>query len=112
DVLVDPEEVVRVVAALQLLQARVLLRAVRLPHAVLALVAEEVHVDAHVVRLERRPEGAYPVALVLEAVRALGAGADVEREAGVAAGECGVVLADLRDGAAHLPDRERRERRL
>src|SRR5207249_3229197 len=106
DVLVDPEEVLRVVAALQLLQARVLLGAVGLAHAGLALVAEEVDVDAGLVRLERRPERPHPVALLLEAVRALGARADVVGEAGVTPAERGLVLADARDRAAHLPDRE------
>src|SRR5262245_13897059 len=46
DVLVEPEHVVRVVAALQLPQAGEAGVAVRGPHAVRALVAEEVDVDA------------------------------------------------------------------
>src|SRR5581483_11167380 len=102
DVLVDPEDVARVVAALQRLQATVLLGAVGLADALLALVAEEIHVDARLVRLERGPEGTHPVPLALEPVGVLGAGADVVGEAGVAAVERRAVLADAADGAAHL----------
>src|SRR5206468_3906892 len=80
-VLVDPEEVLWVIAPLQLLQTSVLLGAVRLTDAILALVAEEVHIDARLVRLERRPEVPHPLPLLVEAVGGLGAGADVVREA-------------------------------
>src|SRR6266496_6649494 len=110
DVLIDPEEVVRVVAPLQLLQTSVLLGAVRVTDPTLALVAEEVHVDARLVGLERRPEVPHPLPLLVEAVGGLGAGADVVREAGVAAPEGRVVVADARNRASHLPDREGRER--
>src|SRR5919198_976039 len=56
DVLVQPEEVLRVVASLQSPQPVVLLRPVGLPHALVSLLHEEVHVHARVVRLERGPE--------------------------------------------------------
>jgi orotate phosphoribosyltransferase-like protein len=62
DVLVVPEDVGRVVDALQRLQARVVLVAVRLADAVHAVVgAEVVDVDSVLgVRLERVPEAARP----------------------------------------------------
>src|SRR6476659_6280098 len=87
NVLIDPKEVVRVVAPLQLPETRVLLGAVGLADAILPLVAEEVHVDALLVRFERRPEVPHPLPLLAEAVGGLGTGADVVREAGVAAAE-------------------------
>ena len=96
---------------LQRLQPRVLLRPVGLADAIRALVAEEVDVDALVPRLERRPEVAHPLALLLEALGALGAGADVVGEAGAPSVEGGLVLADAVDGTTHLPDRKRRQRR-
>src|SRR6266516_6656926 len=46
DVLIESEEVLRVVAALQSLESAVLLCAVSLADAILTLVHEEVHVDA------------------------------------------------------------------
>src|SRR5881628_658 len=52
DVLVEPEEVVRVVRPLEGLQSLVLLRSIGLADPVLPLVHEEVHVHARVVRLE------------------------------------------------------------
>src|SRR2546430_21682 len=110
NVLVDPEEVLGVIAPLELLQTSVFLGAVRLTDAILALVAEEVHVDARLVGLERRPKVPHPLPLLVEAVGGLGAGADVVREAGVAAAERGVILGQMRDRASHLPDREGRER--
>src|SRR5262249_14970893 len=56
DVLVDPEEVVRVVLLLDRLQPVELLRSVRLAHAIRALVPEEVDVHALVPRRELVPE--------------------------------------------------------
>ena len=105
DVLVEPEEVVRIVLPLQRLELRVLLRPVRLPNALGTLVAQEVHVDPLVPRTEGVPEAAYPLPFFLEARTVLGAGADVVGEAGRAAGKGGLVVIDPADGAARLPDR-------
>src|SRR5262249_40861813 len=80
NVLVDVEEVVGVVAPLELLEAGVLSGAVRLADTVLTLVAEEVDVDACLVRLQGVPEIPHPLPLFVEAVGALGAGADVVGE--------------------------------
>src|SRR5688572_16421203 len=66
DVLVHAKQIRGIVLALERLQARPLLRAVRLLHPLLALLHEEVHVDARVIRLERGPEVAGPLALGLE----------------------------------------------
>src|SRR5438552_1214046 len=71
DVLIESEEVLRVVAALQSLESAVLLCAVSLADAILTLVHEEVHVDARMPGLEGRPEAAHPLTLLLEALRAL-----------------------------------------
>jgi hypothetical protein len=50
DVLVDPEEVVRVVLSLQGLQPVVLLRPVGLPDPLRTLIAQEIHIDAFMPR--------------------------------------------------------------
>src|SRR5215210_539203 len=112
DVLVQAEHVVRVVLPLQLLEAGVLRVTVRGAHALVAFLAEEVDVHGGLPRLEGRPEVTHPLPLALEALRGRGGGADVVGEGCAAAAECGLVLADARDGAAHLPDRERGQRRL
>src|SRR2546426_8099380 len=112
DVLVDPEEVVRVVLLLQRLQPVVLLRPVGLPNSLRSLVAEEVHVHAFVPGLQGRPEAPHPLALLVEALARLGRGADVVGEPRRAAVEGGLVVAYPADRSAHLPDRERRQRRF
>src|SRR3989304_2413444 len=62
DVLVVAKHVLRVVGALELDEARVVLPAVRGPDALVALVAQVVHVDAlRRVRLHRVPERARPL---------------------------------------------------
>src|SRR4029453_8282821 len=111
DVLVDAEEVVGVILPFQRLQAVVLLRTVRLPHPVFALFHEEVEGHAREVRLERGPEVAHPLALLVEAFRRRRRRADVVGEAGVPPVERGLILSHAGHGAAHLPDGERRERR-
>src|SRR5205807_8528398 len=84
DVLVEAKDVVRVVAALERPQALVLRPPVGLADALRALVHEEVHVHAPMMRSERRPEVAHPLPLAVEALGPGGAGADVERERGLA----------------------------
>src|SRR5256885_2875412 len=59
------------------------------------------------VGLERRPEVPHPLPLLVEAVGGLGAGADVVREAGVAAAERGVILGQMRDQIGRASCRER-----
>src|SRR5205807_2749641 len=102
-VLVDAEEVVRIVLPLYRLQPVVLLRAVGGSDPVLPLVAEEVDVHRRVPRLERGPEVPHPLALGVEAFARRRTGADVVGEARVAAAEGGGVLPGPRDCAAHLP---------
>src|SRR5215210_4787554 len=109
DVLVQPEDVVRVVAPLQRLEAVVLLRPVGLPDALLALLHQEVDVDRRVVGRERRPEAPRPFGGLVEAVPPLRDRRDVEREAGGAAVERSGALRHARDRASHLPDREPRQ---
>src|SRR5205807_1717343 len=78
DVLVQPEEVVGIVVSLQGLQPVVPRGSVRLPDAVLALIHQEVHVHARVVRLERRPEAPGPLAFLVESVGGLRRRVDVD----------------------------------
>src|SRR4029453_1077448 len=104
DVLVQPEEVVRVVAALERLQLVVLRRAVRIADPLLALFHQEVDVHARVVRPARGAERPRPLALLVEALWAGGRTRDVERVSCAAAVERGLVLADAGDRAALLPD--------
>src|SRR5436190_15758953 len=92
DVLVDAEEVLGVVLPLQRLQAVVLLRAVGLPHSVLALVHQEVDVHGREMWLERGPEVAHPLAFLVESLGRRRARADVVREARVPPVEGGLVL--------------------
>src|SRR2546422_10687677 len=77
DVLVEAEEVVGVVLALQGLQAVILLGPVGLADALLALVHQEVDVNARVVGLECRPEVPDPLPLRVEAFRCRSGGRDV-----------------------------------
>src|SRR5436190_5222457 len=114
DVLIRPEEVVRIPLTLQRLQPVVLVGAVCGPDPGLALfsVRHEVDVGRGLVPLDRGPEVAHPLAFFVEAFGVLGAAADVVRDAGVAPAEHAVVHADARDRTAHLPDGERRQRRL
>src|SRR5207249_2975133 len=82
DVLVDPEEVVRIPLPLQRLQPVVLVGTVGGADPLLALfgVREEVDVHGRVPLLERRPEVTHPLPLLVEALCVLGAGADVVGE--------------------------------
>ena len=67
-VLVEAEEVVGVVAALERLEPVVLPCPVGLANTLLSLLHEEVHVDARVVGLQRRPEVPGPLPLLVEAL--------------------------------------------
>ena len=69
DVLVDPEEVVRVVLLLQRLAAGRTSPARRPANPLRTLVTEEVHVHALVPRLQRRPEAPHPLALARRSPR-------------------------------------------
>src|SRR6185369_12358738 len=62
--------------------------------------------------LEGRPEGARPLPFLGETLLGLRAAPDVVRERGLPASEGRLFVGDVTDGAAHLPDRERRQRRL
>src|SRR4029453_15029465 len=97
--------------SLQGLEPVVLLRPVRLLDSLGALVAQEVHVDAFVPRWGCGPKVPYPLALLGESGTRLRAGADVVGEAGRAAVERGLVITHSAHGAAHVPDRVRRQRR-
>src|SRR5438309_7589191 len=109
DVLVQPEEIRWVVPALQRLELRVAIPAVRLLDPLLALLHEEVHVDIGLVRQQRVPETARPLALLREAGLIRGRRIDVDRVPRAAAAEGCLVLAHARDRAAQLEDRERGE---
>ena len=85
-------------------EALVLCRSVGLPDPLMALVHEEVHVHAGVIRLQGRPEAMDPCSLVCEALGAGGVSADVERVAGAAAVERRLVLADASNRTTGLPD--------
>src|SRR5678815_2647997 len=111
DVLVQTEEIRRVVLPLERLQPLVLRFTVRLAYAVLAFLHQEVDVDAGVVGRERGPVGARPLALLLEALGALGVAVDVERIARLAPVERGLLVAHLRHRAPHLPERDAGHRR-
>jgi hypothetical protein len=111
DVLVEPEEVRRVVLALEGLQSVVLVGAVGLPDPLLALFHEEVHVDAGVVGCESGPVVASPLALGLEAISSLAVAVDVEGEPRVAPIERGRALADACNRSAHLPQGDAADRR-
>src|ERR671919_1343272 len=108
DVLVQPEDVLRVIAALERLQALVLLLPVGLPDPLLTLLHEEVDVDGRVPGLERRPEVAHPLALLVEARGRLGHRGDVEGVACAAAVEGAVVVGTAGALATPFPDSERR----
>src|SRR6185295_7986121 len=111
DVLVQAEEVVGVVLSLQRLEAVVLRRAIGLPDPLLPLLPEEVHVDARVEGLERRPQIPNPLALGVEAIFRLGAGGDVE---GMPRASCvvgGLVASHPGYRSAELPNREGGKRR-
>src|SRR5215207_9770491 len=71
DVLVQPEEVRRIVGALERLQPLVLVGTVGLPDPLLALIHQEVHVDAGVVGRKRGREGPGPLALDVESLGGL-----------------------------------------
>src|SRR4029453_6930421 len=92
DVLVPPEEVVGVVFALQRTQAVVLRRPIGLANPILALLHQDVHVDARMEGLEGRPEIARPLPLLVESLLVLGDRGDVEGVSGLPAVEGGVVL--------------------
>src|SRR5215212_11048956 len=104
DVLVEAEEVVRVVAALERLEPVVLLGPVGLADSLLTLLHQEVYVDARVVGLQRRPEVPGPLPLIVEALCRLGDAADVERMAGASSAEGRLLLAHACDGSSELPD--------
>src|SRR5215212_4728613 len=91
-VLVEAEEVVRVVAVLQRLEPLILLSPVGLADPLLTLLHEEVHVDARVVGLKGRPEVPDPLPLLVEALRRLGGACDVERTSGAASTEGCLLL--------------------
>src|SRR3712207_380833 len=91
-VLVAAEEVVRIVAALERLEAVVLLGPVGLADPLLTLLHEEVHVDAGVVGLERRPEVSCPLPLFFEALFGLGDASYVVRMPSAASAESRLVL--------------------
>src|SRR5215218_11340615 len=76
DVLVQPEEVRRIVGALERLEPLVLVGTVGLPDPLLALIHHEVHVDAGVVGRKRGPEGPGPLALGLESLGGLAVAVD------------------------------------
>src|SRR4029453_5584737 len=103
DVLVQPEEVRGVVFLLEPLEALGLFRSICLPDPLLALVHEEVHVHARVLRVKGRPESPDPCPLFFEALGAGGVSADVERVAGVPTVESSLVFADARDRTTGLP---------
>src|ERR671925_210246 len=111
DVLVKTKEVVRIVFALERLQAVVLRSSVRLADALFAFLHEEVHVHAGVVRLEGRPIGPNPLTFGLPSFRGFAVAVDVEGEAGASPMEGGLVVADVTDRAAQLPDPAGRSRR-
>src|SRR5713101_4079329 len=102
DVLVHPEEVVRVVLPLQSLQAVVPFRSVRLPDPLLAFVHQEVDVDARVVGLQGGPQTPGPLTLFVEARLRCGGRVDVDRVPRAATVERSLVLAHPLDRAAEL----------
>src|SRR5829696_4312358 len=100
DVLVEPEEVVWVVLALECLQAIVLGRAVGLADPILPFLHEEVDVDMLVVRLQRGPQSAGPLALLFKSLTRRCYPDHVHCMARVAASECGLVLTHPSHSAA------------
>src|SRR5215207_10336016 len=96
-VLVEAEDVVGVVAALERLEPVVLLCPIGLADTLLSLLHEEVHVDARVVGLQRRPEVPDPLPLLLKALGPLGRAGDVVRMPRAASAEGRLVLAHARD---------------
>src|SRR5215203_2786485 len=105
-VLVEAEEVVGVIATLQRLEPVVLLGPVGLADPLLTLLHEEVHIDARVVGLKRRPKVSCPLPLFFEALFGLGDASDVESMPGAASAEGRLVLAHARDCPSKLPDHE------
>jgi len=87
------------------------LRSVRLADPILAFVHQEVHVDAGLVRFERRPQASRPFPLLVEPFRRFGDRCDVDRVARAKPVEGGFVLGYSRDSASLLKDRESRLRR-
>src|ERR1700686_2939190 len=97
DVLIHPEDVAGVVLALQRLEPLVLAGSVRHADSILALLHQEVDVNAHVVWAECRPQAPRPLALLVEAGRTLGGRIDVDGVTRAAPVERGLVLADTGD---------------
>ena len=88
-------------------------RPVGLADALLALLHEEVHVDARVVRARAPTRSRAPTRAPRRSRRlSRSCRLDVERVPGAAPVEGRLVLADPRHRAAELPDREGRQRRL
>src|SRR5829696_10429593 len=110
DVLVEAEEVVRVVATLQRLEPVVLLGPVGSADPLLTLLHQEVYIDTCVVGLKGRPEVSGPLPLLLEALCRLGDASDVERMTGAASAEGCLVLAHACGGPSELPDHKGRQR--
>src|SRR5919106_3257735 len=112
DVLVQAEEVVRVILPLQGLQPIVFLSSVSLANSLLSLLHEEVHVDALMVRPECRPQASGPFTFLVEALTRRGRGVDVNGVPRASTTERRLVLPDAPDGASEMKDREGGQGRL
>src|SRR3712207_203521 len=71
---------------------------------------QEVHVEARVVGLQRRPEVPGPLPLLVEALGPLGRAGDVVRMPGAASAEGRLLLARARDRPSTLPERQSSKR--
>src|SRR5215212_3366405 len=109
-VLVEAEEVVGVIATLERLEPVVLLGPVGPADALLTLLHQEVHVDARVVGLQRRPEVPDPLPHLGEAHGPIGRTGDVVRMPGAASAEGRLLLAHARGRPSTLPERQSTKR--
>src|SRR4030042_2235201 len=103
DVLIEAEEVGRVVSAFEGLESIVLGGPVGLLDPLFSFLHEEIDVHAGVVGSQRGPVVAGPLPFCLESLGGVAIAIDGEGEAGVPAVEGGFGVADAGDGSPHLP---------